>query len=300
MERWREEINRHVQIPERKEIWILHYRICTESWIAVTLGFCEKNEIQSMKMFCDEIQMQIIKSRLYPTMFEHACRPDKLGQLQAYSQQKLREFYPVGKRHQCEGRSNKSGCWMRAWLGIEKLWLGHVYLHSLPSSPRPSELPWEVERRRGDGGKIREEKLWMKTGRPGAVELCKAISTHSLALPYDPKLEKAYIICFYQEYGVALESKMHKGIPHISSGDAQQKRQIAWDQLSHRPQRQARSPRLGTYAEGSQSSKGRMQGPCRVPRRNHMGLPGINARLSSRSRGPTITDESQRNLCCYC
>ena len=124
--------------------------------------------------------------------------------------------------------------------------------------------------------------------------------SHSLALPYDPKLEKAYIICFYQEYGVALESKMHKGIPHISSGDAQQKRQIAWDQLSHRPQRQARSPRLGTYAEGSQSSKGRMQGPCRVPRRNHMGLPGINARLSSRSRGPTITDESQRNLCCYC
>lgn len=55
-----------------------------------------------MKTFCDEIQMQIIMSRLYPMMFEHACRPDKLDQLQVYSQQKLREFYPVGKRHQCE------------------------------------------------------------------------------------------------------------------------------------------------------------------------------------------------------
>lgn len=43
--------------------------------------------------------------------------------------------------------------------------------------------------------------------RAGAVEFCKAIGTHSPASPCDPKLEKTYIICFCQEYGVALESK---------------------------------------------------------------------------------------------
>ena len=160
MERWREEMNRDMQTPERKEIWILHYRICTESQSSMTLGFCEKNEIQSMKMFYDEIQMQIILSRLYPMMFEHACRPDKLDQLQVYLQQKLREFYPVGKRHQCKGRSNKSGCWRRTWLWIEKLWLGHVHLHSLPSNPHPSELC-------GDGRWTEGGGMEEKSGRKG-------------------------------------------------------------------------------------------------------------------------------------
>ena len=158
MERWREEMNRDMQTPERKEIWILHCRICTESRSSMTLGFCENTEIQSMKMFYDEIQMQIIMSRLYPTMFEHACRPDKLGQLQVYLQQKLREFYPAGKRYQCKGRSNKSGCWRRAWLWIEKLWFGHVHLYSLPSSPHPSELC-------GDGGWREGGGMGEKSGR---------------------------------------------------------------------------------------------------------------------------------------
>lgn len=44
-----------------------------------------------------------------------------------------------------------------------------------------------------------------------------------------------------------------------------------------------RAPRLGTYVEGSQTSKGKTQGPCGIPRRNHVGLPAINARLSSRT-----------------
>lgn len=33
-------------------------------------------------------------------MFEHAFRPDKVSQLQVYLQQELRDFYPMGKRHQ--------------------------------------------------------------------------------------------------------------------------------------------------------------------------------------------------------
>lgn len=70
----------------------------------------------------------------------------------------------------------------------------------------------------------------MKTGRPRAVELCKAVGTHSPASPCDPKVKKTYIICFCQEDGVALNPRCTvaiRGIPHNSSGDTQQKRQIS-------------------------------------------------------------------------
>lgn len=99
----------------------------------------------------------------------------------------------------------------------------------------------------------------MKTGRPGAVELFKAIGTHSPASPCDPELEKIYIICFCQEDGVALNPRCTVSI------------------------RGSPQTVLGTYAEGSQTSKGKMQGPCGISRRNHVGLPAINARLSSRT-----------------
>lgn len=48
-----------------------------------------------MNMLCDEIQIDI--NRLQPMVFEHAFRPDKVGQPQGYLQQELRECYLMGK-----------------------------------------------------------------------------------------------------------------------------------------------------------------------------------------------------------
>lgn len=141
----------------------------------------------------------------------------------------------------------------------------------------------EKERERG---KIRR-KSYERNRRTGAVELCKAIGTHSPALPCDPKTGKRHTSSASARNMVWLWNPRRLLPPkesHTSAVETLSRRGRSCMRPAQTQAQRGQGPRDWGPMEESQSSKGRMQGPCGAPRRNHTGLPAISARLSQKQR----------------
>lgn len=153
----------------------------------------------------------------------------------------------------------------------------------------------------GYRGRIKEEKLQIKTGRAAKVEFCK---TAQISLLYcETQNYERGIFFFSLLPGIWCGSDILMHNCHLKNPICQQQSAKEVEPLERsvtgpRGSEMLRTEGLSRRKSGQQGKKKKM-GPCVVPIRNHVGFSAITAGPFSRSRSPAITDEKRVREICY-